>query len=205
MTYPTEARSTPYDHLGTQPRPLIPTHAQGGVASLGLAKLIRTYRSGDEMEPVDFPSGAQEAKWTPPPDATRQRGSWLRWIPLTLATLWLIVSTIVGVKLIQSEPAEVSALNVPTPTLSASSDHVFYGGDAYTGIQNAASDTEHAVVEGVNELAKFQLALQRSVAEQDSKRSSNIQSEIQQGLGYIVIGLGVLTFIVALTRTRGFQ
>jgi hypothetical protein len=165
--------------------------------------LSDTYRSGDEMEAMDLPSDAREANSTPPPvtTRTRTRGRWLRWIPLALAMLWLIASVIVGLKLIQDEPDEVSALGVPTPTLSASSEHIFYGGDAYTGIQNAASDTEHAVVEGVNQLAAFQLALQQAMAEQDSRRSSSMQSEMQKGLGFLIIGLGVLNFTVALTRT----
>jgi len=112
---------------------------------------------------------------------------------------------IVGVQVIQAKPAEVSALRVPTPSLSASSEHLFYGGDAYTGIQNAASDTEHAVVHGVNQLAAFQLALQRAVAEQDSQRAATTHSETQKGLGFLIIGVGVLTFTVALTRTTEFH
>jgi uncharacterized membrane protein YidH (DUF202 family) len=73
-------------------------------------------------------------------------------------------------------------------------------GDAYTGIQNAASDTEHAVVDGVNELGAFQLALQQAVAAQEARRSSHFQSQVQDGLGILIIGIGVLNFTVALTR-----
>jgi hypothetical protein len=155
------------------------------------------------MERTNLAPDGHEANLTPPPVTTRERGrgSRLGWVALTLATLWLIASVIVGVQVIQAKPAEVSALRVPTPSLSASSEHLFYGGDAYTGIQNAASDTEHAVVQGVNQLAAFQLALQRA----DSRRARTTHSETQKGLGFLIIGVGVLTFTVALTRTTEFH
>jgi hypothetical protein len=133
------------------------------------------------------------------------RGRWLRWIPLALAMIWLFASVFVGVRLMQDEAAKVTAPSVPTPALSPSSEHTLYGGDAYTGIQNAASDTEHSLVEGVNQLATFQLALQQAVAEQDNQRSSSMRAEMQKGLGFLIIGLAVLNFTVALTRTSGFD
>jgi hypothetical protein len=119
---------------------------------------------------------------------------------LALAVLWLIMSVVVGLKLMQDNPEAVSALDVSTPQLATSSDHVVYGGDAYSGIQNAASDTEHAVVDGVNEMAKFQLQLQQAVATEDRQRWSLMQSKIEDGFGYLVIGVGVLNLTVALTR-----
>ena len=82
----------------------------------------------------------------------------------------------------------------------ASSERTSYGGDAYTGIQNAASDTEHAVVVGVNELATFQLALQQAIAAQDSQRSADLEAHVQDGLGFLIIGIGVLNLTVAMTR-----
>jgi hypothetical protein len=166
-----------------------------------------TYRSGVQMEEMVASSHNKEANATPPPVATgtRSSGRRLRWIPLALAMVWLVASVIVGAELMQAETANVSAPTVPIPALSPTSEHSVYGGDAYTGIQNAASDTEHSLVDGVNQLAAFQLALAQAVAKQDSQRSSSMQSEIQKGLGFLIIGLGVLNFTVALTRASGFD
>jgi hypothetical protein len=156
------------------------------------------------MEATNLPSDAHEASSSPPAvtNGPRRSGRWLRWIPLALAVLWLIASVIVGVQLMQHDPEEVSALDVTAPKLSASSEHVFYGGDAYTGIQNAAADTEHAVVDGVNQLGAFQLALQKAVADQENRQSASVQTEMQKGLGFLIIGVGVLNVTVALTRLR---
>jgi hypothetical protein len=154
------------------------------------------------MEATDLPPDGREPNTTPPrsPAITRTRGRWIPWSTLALAVFWLIASVIAGIGLIRDDPEAASALTVSPPTLSSSSGHASYGGDAYTGIQNAASDTEHAVVNGVNKLGAFQLALQQAVAAQEARRSSHLQSQVQDGLGLLIIGIGVLNFTVALTR-----
>jgi hypothetical protein len=89
---------------------------------------------------------------------------------------------------------------VTTPSLTASSELSAYGGDAYTGIQNAAAYTEQAVVNGVNELATFQLALQKAVAAEDAHHSASAQAHVEDGLGFLSIGVAVVNLTVALTR-----
>ena len=83
--------------------------------------------------------------------------------------------------------------------MKASSGLSVYGGDAYTGIQNAAAKTERAVVDGFN----AELTLQRSlaVAKWESDRQSS--QRIQQGIGVLIICMGVLTLVVAGTRRTG--
>lgn len=156
---------------------------------------------------MDSPSDSQEATSTSPAVTTRRfrRGHSFHWIPLALAVLWLIGSVIAGVNLMLHDPIEDSALDVSTPSLSASSGQVSYGGDAYTGIQNAAANTESAVVDGVNELGTFELALQQAMDDQESRRSQSMQFELRNGLGFLIIGIGVLNFTVALTRSRMFD
>src|SRR4051794_23196304 len=104
---------------------------------------------GVQMEETVATSDTEQANLARASAGTdsRRRSRWLRWIPLALAMLWLVASVIVGIGLMKDEPAKVSAPSVPTPALSATSEHSLYGGDAYTGIQNAASDTEHSLVE----------------------------------------------------------
>lgn len=133
-------------------------------------------------------------------DRPRQRKRWLHWVPVLIAGGWLIASVVIGVGFIQEAPESAAAVTVETPELSASSSYSFYGGDAYTGIQNAASDTEHAVVDGVNGLAEFQLALEQKLAAQEARRWAESESRLHDALGFSIIGLGVLTFVVALGR-----
>lgn len=141
---------------------------------------------------------AQPTRRTSPEPLKQRR--WIRWVPLALAVGWLIPSVIFGLKLIQDEPSAASALNVTPPNLSAMSAHILYGGDAYSGIQNAASDTEHAVVKGTNALAAFELSLQQAAAAQDAARSANSQARIEDGLGFLLIAIAVLNCTVALGR-----
>lgn len=126
-----------------------------------------------------------------------RRRSAARTLSLVLATVWLAVSVAVGVWLFTGVKTSAIQLNATKPNLSAQSANSAYGGDAYTGIQNAASDTEHAVVDSANGLSQFSQELAESSATLDRALSNRLQ----QGLGILIIGVGVLTFIVALSRT----
>jgi hypothetical protein len=99
---------------------------------------------------------------------------------------WLIVGAVE-----EPEPSGVAV-----PSLSVSSSEELYGGDAYTGIQNAAVATEQAVVEGMNEM--FDLAVQ--LESSSSESSARHMSRLTIGLGVLIIGIGVLNFNIAVQR-----
>jgi hypothetical protein len=124
----------------------------------------------------------------------------MHWLPLLLAVAWLIPSVLVGLNLIQDKPNRAESISVTTPSLTASSDLVTYGGDAYTGIQNAAAYTEKAVVDGTNELAAFQLDLAKAEAAADARRSASNQARLEDGLGFLIIGVAVVNLTIALSR-----
>src|SRR3954453_22365595 len=100
-----------------------------------------------------------------PPTQPPTRGRELHAFLLVLASLWLIASVAAGVWLFTGTKSGAVHLRASRPTLTAQSTQASYGGDAYTGIQNAASDTEHAVVEGSNQLAGVSQDLANSSAE----------------------------------------
>ena len=114
-----------------------------------------------------------------------------------IASVWLAISIGVGIWLIVATPGGSTKFSVRSIHLTAASQQQSYGGDAYTGIQNAASDTEHAVVDGVNVMTDTQVALARSSAEQ----RHDIAAHIAVGLGALVIGVGVANFTQALRRS----
>jgi hypothetical protein len=124
----------------------------------------------------------------------------MRWVPVLLAVAWLVPSVMVGLHLIQDTPPASVSLSATPPNLTASSELNSYGGDAYTGIQNAAAYTEKAVVDGVNGLATFQLDLQKELAAQDASRAADSQAHIEDGLGFLIIGVAVVYFTLAITR-----
>lgn len=136
---------------------------------------------------------------TPEPDLRPARSRW-QWVPLVLALLWAIPSVVVGVNLITDTPSSAVSVGAAAPSLTSSSEELAYGGDAYTGIQNAAAETERAVVDGFNQLGSFELELQRSVAQQQAKRAAASQAHVEDGLGWLLISLAVLNITVAVGR-----
>jgi hypothetical protein len=120
-------------------------------------------------------------------------------VALVIAVIWLIVSVAAGAWLIKTAGTDDQVMSpAKAPRLSATSALSAYGGDAYTGIQNAAADTEHSVVNGFNSLAAYQQALAQAKADSDLATSERLQ----QALGLLIIGLGVLTFVVAASHGR---
>ncbi|QAY62448.1 hypothetical protein ET495_03345 [Xylanimonas allomyrinae] len=81
-----------------------------------------------------------------------------------------------------------------------------YGGDAYTGIQNAASDTEAAVVDGANRTAERLANVEESIVTGTNALGAQMISVTQQtnmirlGLGAIVISVGALPLAVVTRR-----
>jgi hypothetical protein len=133
------------------------------------------------------PSQSSTSQGTHPP--ARSRGVTLR----VLAVLWLVAAGTGGGWLIASAPKDTVALRTSVPSLTAKSSHTLYGGDAYTGIQNAASDTEQSVVDGVNALGETAKAL----AVESAQRQQDLLSQIQIGLGMLIISAGLINVTVA--------
>ncbi len=122
-------------------------------------------------------------------------------VSLALAAVWLAVSVAGGAWLFFGTDSGAVTLHATKPVLAAESSHTVYGGDAYTGIQNAASDTEHAVVDGTNGLAN----LSQELADSSASFNRGLANRMQQGLGILVVGVGLLNFTVAMSRRRGAE
>lgn len=118
------------------------------------------------------------------------------WLSLALSAIALIAAVVVGVGFIKGSEADRPTITAAPPALTTTASHQFYGGDAYTGIQNAAADTAHAVVDGVNDLG----ALQLRAAQQTAASAYASERRLMQGLGALLIALGVVNFTVALGR-----
>lgn len=143
-----------------------------------------TSRHGDDSHPTQpiptMPPPLPPARTaTPPARSAPDKG-------LILAGAWLACSIVVGLWLMISSHSIASdeVRLGPIPGTSTTS----YGGDAYTGIQNAAANTAN----GVRALARFD-SVQARIERRESSRT-NI------GIGFIVIGIGVANFNVALMR-----
>lgn len=87
-------------------------------------------------------------------------------------------------------------LNASSPVVTSEAERSVYGGDVYTGIQNAAADTEQAVVAGTNSLA----VQAQGLADSSAGFNQALLNHIQQGLAVLIVGVGILNFTVALSR-----
>ncbi len=114
------------------------------------------------------------------------------WVTTVAATAWLAVSAVVGVGMVSPDSQGSVPLSDYMVTISSRSQHQAYGGDAYTGIQNAASDTEHAVVEASNANIKALEAIGRTIA----VRQAAASDAITLAIGWLLISTGVSTFLV---------
>lgn len=139
----------------------------------------------------------------PPPAPFRPRRSSVRAVvavnvlSLILATALLVASVLAGFWLIDSAP---DAPRTPTASeLSAVAAHEYYGGDAYTGIQNAAADTENAVVVGANELAELASELQETQLEADAAWWTHLWT----ALAALIVVIAAANFINVLQRCVG--
>jgi hypothetical protein len=148
---------------------------------------------------------------------SRRDGRGLRVAGLALAGLLLGVSLATGIWLIVVG-GRAPALTMPGGSgpislgatradLTAVSKLQIYGGDAYTGIQNAAADTEHSVVDGVNALAaeigdldNARATFDRDVATATAQAHQKQLAHLSIGVGVAVVGIGIATFTVALFR-----
>lgn len=99
-------------------------------------------------------------------------------IALACTAIWMIAMVIIGISLVSASSPQI---NGPTPF-----DYEAYGGDAYTGIQNAAVDTAATVAEAAN----AQLAA---------------MDQIQHGLGWLLIASGLIVFTLVYQRYVGVR
>lgn len=157
---------------------------------------------------VEEPSGVEGG----PPLSTGRKfspGFTVVLIAMVLATGYMVASIVAGVGLMHPGQVRAASIHTTEAELSSQSLRKAYGGDAYTGIQNAASDTENAVVRAANMLA----ASEREFIEQGVNAQSDalvaMVSPIQTSLGFLIIASGVGPFLVtgglfgqALTRRR---
>jgi hypothetical protein len=105
---------------------------------------------------------------------------------LVVAALWLACSLAVGLWLMISSHS-IASHDVGIGHLEGTNS-ASYGGDAYTGIQNAGADTANAV----KALAKFDDA--------NARIGRRVSSRANIGIGFIVISLGVGNLNMALRR-----
>ncbi|TWG92637.1 hypothetical protein L615_000700000440 [Nocardioides sp. J9] len=82
---------------------------------------------------------------------------------VAVAVLVLVASLVSAVVLIAAAPSPSGSPDADL--LSQEIDYGFYGGDAYTGIQNAAADTGNAVVAGGNATLELLTELDEASAE----------------------------------------
>lgn len=114
-------------------------------AGMAFCQACGTARAGaapstDSPRPPAGPA-ASPSPTLPPSAVTAPSGSGVG-LKL-LAALHLVGALVLGAPQLGEEAQE----------LSSNAEHESFGGDAYTGIQNAAADTENAVVEAANSQA----------------------------------------------------
>ncbi len=134
-----------------------------------------------------------------PARAPRRGPGLVNLLSLALASLLLAGSIAVGVWLVTSAPVAPSAPAAAELTREASRQS--YGGDAYTGIQNAAADTEQSVVAGANSINGFARDLR--VAEINAE--SSWWGHLWKGLAALIIVLASANFITVLQRVGSAQ
>lgn len=105
---------------------------------------------------------------------------------LVIAALWLACSLAVGLWLMISSHT-IASHDVSMRTIAETNAQA-YGGDAYTGIQNATANTANAV----KALARFDDA--------NARIERRVSSRANIGIGFIVISIGVVNFNLALRR-----
>jgi hypothetical protein len=120
----------------------------------------------------------------------------LRVFALALAGLWLIASVAAAASLYTGVRTGPVHLTASSPLVASKAERSMYGGDAYTGIQNAAADTEQAVVSGANGLA----TQAQELADSSAGFNQGMVNHLREGVAVLIVGVGILNFTVALSR-----
>lgn len=168
-----------------------------------------------EQVPTDGSQAAEDATHgvqsheAAPPDGGRtpsgqpraRRGKNLRptlsYVALALAAAWMVVAIVMGILIVQ--PPDVSRARATSPeTLSPTSFPMTYGGDAYTGIQNAASATENSVVASGNMVAETTAKATKSQTSDLQKLALAVGRPLQVGAATLTVGSGVGPFVIVL-------
>lgn len=129
-----------------------------------------------------------------PPPATRRRATPAG--PVALAILVLVLAFAGTVWLVAAAPEPADGPRAEP--LTAAADYAAYGGDAYTGIQNAAADTANAVVAGANAANELASALHEESAAADAAHWAHLY----RGLAVLLVLLGLANLGRALQRPR---
>jgi hypothetical protein len=143
--------------------------------------------------------GALAPQAQAPVRARKSRGSAVNLVSLILAAVVLAGSLAVGVWLVKSAPTP--AKTPDAHALVAQAAHSVYGGDAYTGIQNAAADTENAVVDGANSETQLASALQENQLAADAAWWGHLW----KGLAALIVVIASCNFVVVLQRFGAMQ
>ena len=129
----------------------------------------------------------------------RGRAPVMNLISLVLSALLLAATVAAGMWLISTAPGVPQS---PTAQrLSSSAARSFYGGDAYTGIQNAAADTENSVVAAANASANHASTLQASQLDAEAAWWGHLW----KGLSALIIVIAAGNFITTLQRFGSAQ
>lgn len=123
-----------------------------------------------------------------------------RWIALAVACVWLVASVVIGMEIMKGSSSASPSLSATMPQLTPSAKRMSYGGDAYTGIQNAAAETENSVIKSANGLAELAVDLENASADYNRGLVQDAVSPLAKGLGFLIIGVGVVNFTIALSR-----
>ncbi|OKL47895.1 hypothetical protein BSR29_05250 [Boudabousia liubingyangii] len=132
-------------------------------------------------------------------DAPKAKLPLLNILTIVLSSVWLIASVVGSVMIFSAEEVDDSPVSrISQTVIEPESQHAFYGGDAYTGIQQAASDTEHTVATSANAIQKVNLDIVAWQTRTQSKALAIANRPTQLGLGFVVLGLGIVPFLFSL-------
>lgn len=161
-----------------------------------------------DRAPMPIPDSAPTTHGTQRPK--RPFASIVRTVSVITSATWLVASLTIGIIVMIPRGDDFDTIQTLTRTendLSARSYRSAYGGDAYTGIQNAASDTEGAVVDGANRTAERLANVEGSIVASANSLGARLDSSTQQtnmirlGLGAVVISVGALPLAVITRRS----
>lgn len=139
-----------------------------------------------------------EARQVPARRKKKSQGQVAKYASLILSAIWLVAALSVGISLlIPVEMPDPSMKGAGDPLASISYRQA-YGGDAYTGIQNAASDTENAVVRAGNALLENDRSLANGIVVAQRQTVLRSATPIQRAAALLVIGSGITPFVLVL-------
>ncbi|MDQ1106323.1 hypothetical protein QE364_003178 [Nocardioides zeae] len=147
------------------------------------------------MTGIDVPSGPPP--YVPPalPPASfkasnrRRSGGILSAISLALAAVLLVGSLLAAKWVVEEAPGGRAS---GYQDVASTSSYEFYGGDAYTGIQNTAADTEHTVANATNALGE--------VARAQASAANDRWEHLWAALAILLVVIGAANFVLSLQR-----